>query len=190
VASRHAASYGGHMTRVPFTALVAAVALAAPGCDLSSSDRAGGGEPAARATMLTMANVNYAPEELTPLLLPSPSRRTEAITVSSASLTPSRGRISREPNSSPPRGRLPPTNVSLLVSAVEVIYPGYGLLLPFNGGVALRHDGLYLAVVEGPQHAANNIHVLPRHVPSSIRRSTGGVQDGLKPNEKRVGGPD
>ena len=54
------------MTRVPLTALVAAVALADPGCDLSSSDRAGGGEPAARATMLTMANVNYAPEELAP----------------------------------------------------------------------------------------------------------------------------
>jgi TRAP-type transport system periplasmic protein len=66
VASRHAASYGGHMTRVPLTALVAAVALAAPGCDVSSSDRAGGGEPAARASTLTMANVNYAPEELAP----------------------------------------------------------------------------------------------------------------------------
>ena len=54
------------MTRVPLIALVAAVALAAPGCDLSSSDRAGGGEPEARATTLTMANVNYAPEELAP----------------------------------------------------------------------------------------------------------------------------
>jgi TRAP-type transport system periplasmic protein len=66
VASRHAASYGGRMTRAPLTALVAAVALAATGCELSSSDRAGGGEPVARATTLTMANVNYAPEELGP----------------------------------------------------------------------------------------------------------------------------
>jgi TRAP-type C4-dicarboxylate transport system substrate-binding protein len=53
------------MTRAPLTLLVA-VALAATGCDLSSSDRAGGGEASARATTLTMANVNYAPEELGP----------------------------------------------------------------------------------------------------------------------------
>jgi TRAP-type C4-dicarboxylate transport system substrate-binding protein len=55
------------MTRTPLTVLVAAVgALTVQGCDLSSSDRAGGGKPAARATTLTMANVNYAPEELRP----------------------------------------------------------------------------------------------------------------------------
>jgi TRAP-type transport system periplasmic protein len=54
------------MTRAPLIVLAAALALAATGCDLSSSDRVGGGEPAARATTLTMANVNYAPEELEP----------------------------------------------------------------------------------------------------------------------------
>lgn len=61
-----------------------------------------------------------------------------------------------------------------IVSAVEGLEPRYGLLLPLNRGVALRHDGLHVAVVEGLQHAANNVHVLPRHRPPSIPAATGG----------------
>jgi hypothetical protein len=41
--------------------------------------------------------------------------------------------------------------------------PRYGLLLPFHRGVALRHKGLDVAVVEGPQEAADDIHILLRH---------------------------
>ena len=55
------------------------------------------------------------------------------------------------------------------VAAVEGLNPRYGLLLPLNGGVGLRHDGLYVAVVEGLQHAATNVDVLLRHRPPVSR---------------------
>ena len=66
------------------------------------------------------------------------------------------------------------------MSAVDGLNPRYWLLLPSNGGVALRHDDLYVAVVEGLQHAASNVHVLPRHATSSIRRQEGRVEECLK----------
>lgn len=66
-AARRAASTVGRMTRTPLIVLAVTAALVAAGCDLSSSsDRAGGDAPARRAITLTMANVNFAPEELEP----------------------------------------------------------------------------------------------------------------------------